>query len=179
MTVTKKRLVKPKMKKKLSSRVGVRAQEAAPGAKPVKAATPTQPVPKTPTIARNQYGYRVDSDVAIVLDELMAGGADKHTVAARIAKRFEGQTTRSGRPKPVSTIMNQVESQMKQRGFTIESMWKLVPPADGEIGPKPKRKVYPRRKTQAAATGSETKPATKKAVKPKPKPKPRATSTRK
>lgn len=102
--------------------------------------------------AKDPYGYRMGSDVQVVVEELLKGGADKHDVAQRILNRFGEQTTRSGKPKPVSTIMNQVLEQMLARGFVIKSTWTLAPPEDGVIGPRvPKAARPPRMPTAAAA----------------------------
>lgn len=104
---------------------------------------------------RNEYGLRPDSDVAIVLEEMVKGGADKHEVATRLTKRFENSTTKSGKPKPVSTVMNQVIHAFKERGFTVESTWKFLPPADGVLLPAKK----------STKTTSRAKPAAKSVAK--------------
>jgi hypothetical protein len=175
MVIAKKKLVKPKLKR--VARAGAHEGAATP---------PPTTQPTTETTAsgvksqteRNEYGYRVDSDVAIVLEEMMTGGEDKHAIAERLAKRFEGQTTKSGRPKPVSTVMNQVQSQMVQRGFTVESTWRLVPPENGVLQEAPKRtrtaavkSVKPKlRSSKPSSLGKlPVKTATRPIRKPKPK----------
>jgi hypothetical protein len=152
-----------------------------------KPSTVTAVVPETPVeevVEDEHYGFRPGSDVAIVLEELIRGGDNKHDVANRIARRLEDRRTKGGNPKPVSTVMNQVQSQMTARGFTVQSGWRLVPPVDGVLGPRPKRKVYakkkmaptikskvvmPPRKKVAVATDTPDQPK-RRPVKPKPKP---------
>jgi hypothetical protein len=141
MTTTKLR-VKPRSKKKMSP-TRAHVQESIPRL------APSQPTPEPsqeegiPLDGRDAYGFRLGSDVSVVLEQLMTGGASKREVASRISKLFAGQQTRGGKPKPVSTIMNQVEGQMKARGFRVESNWRLVAPEDGIISPKPVRAKKP------------------------------------
>lgn len=87
--------------------------------------------------AVDKYGFKMTSDAHIVIEFLMAGGASKHEIARKLEERFDGILTRTGFPKPITTIMNQVENTMLSRGYRVESHWRLVPPADGAIGPRP------------------------------------------
>lgn len=134
----------------------------------------------SPTPDRDEYGYRRGSDVSVVLDELLKGGTDKHDVARRISARFQGRTTRGGKQKPISTVMNQIQNEMVKRGFRVQSSWKLLPPANGVVLPRPART---RKATQNAAeattptsadttkhhSGSTPQKPTQRRIKPKPR----------
>jgi hypothetical protein len=164
VTVVKKRPVKPKLKPKMKRGSAPARASAAAAA----AATTTVTSASTTEVERNQWGYRVDSDVAVVLEEMMAGGPDKHSIAMRLAERFKEHKTKTGASKPVSTVMNQVQKHMLARGFTIESTWRLVPPADGVLKDAPRRTRKPSTKKTSGKT-APTPSGPKKLVKPKPK----------
>jgi hypothetical protein len=92
------------------------------------------------TAERDEWGITAGTDQSIILEEMIKGGADKHAIIERCNERFAGQTTSGGKPKPVSTVVNQLIHAMTARGFTVESTWRFVPPADGKLKPAAPRK---------------------------------------
>lgn len=181
MSVTKKRAVKSRSKRTLSTaHAATRTQEKLP--------IPAEDAPaKEGSSVNDPYGFRKGSDISVVLAELLKGGESKHHVATRISEVFEGRQTKGGNPKPVSTVMNQVENLMRARGFQVESSWKLVPPANGIIAKPPRARKARARKPVQKAAGNTNNAATKmakangpsslqKPSQPRVKPKPRRRS---
>lgn len=83
------------------------------------------------------YGvnFREDSDLAIVWEEVQKGGSSRREVAENCRKRFEGRTTASGKPKPVSTLLNQVVSRALASGYVIKESWQIVPGTASDENP--------------------------------------------
>lgn len=120
-----------------------------------KAAAPAKA--PTPKVVRNEFGIAADSDQARVLAKMIEGGVDKHEVIVRCDEMFAGEVTSGGKPKPSSTIMNQLIRSLSARGFTVVSEWKFIPPVGG-LTPAP-RKL----RASAPKTG-DTKASPKKAL---------------
>lgn len=76
-----------------------------------------------------QHGFRVGSDSAIIVDLLVAGGLDRQDINEKVAAAINPMT-RSGRQKNIPSLISGLLARLEQRGYHIESSWRLVPPAD-------------------------------------------------
>lgn len=76
-----------------------------------------------------QHGFRVGSDSAIIVDLLVAGGVDRQDINEKVAEAINPMT-RSGRQKNIPSLISGLLARLEQRGYHIESSWRLVPPAD-------------------------------------------------
>lgn len=130
-------------------------------------------------LPRDELGYALGSDMHVAVQELLKGGEDRREISDRVAKAFGKQLTRNGRPKPVSTIINNALRQLTRRGYRIEASWKLVPPEDGFIVPRRNPGRPPRKPADATEQagvgmgGGQAIPTRQKASKRVLKPKPR------
>jgi hypothetical protein len=77
----------------------------------------------------NPHGFTVGSDQAIIVDAMVAGGADRVDVANKALKKLPEKTTRDGNEKNVSSLMSALIKRLLGEGYKIESNWRLVPPA--------------------------------------------------
>lgn len=126
MAILKKKTATLPMKK-----AGVAKSAPAKKTPMKKAASPkVASVPKE-VIERNEWGIATSSDQARVLAQMIEGGVDKHSVIVRCDEMFNGEVTSGGKPKPSSTIMNQLIRGLTQRGFTVQASWKFIPPENG------------------------------------------------
>lgn len=125
-----------------------------------KAATKTvaAKAAKTPT-ARNELGFKVGSDLQIAYDEMVKGAVDRRAMHHHLVEVFKDRKTATGGNKPISTIMNQVETRARLNGYRIESSWKLVGP---EGGVQDLKTEYTQQKKDEASTLPPTMPLTKK-----------------
>lgn len=85
------------------------------------------PPPKMPTM--NEHGLMIGGDSALVVDAMIEGGSDRHDVASKALSKMGTTTTRSGRQKNISSMMSALIAKMEAKGYTVESTWRLVPPA--------------------------------------------------
>jgi hypothetical protein len=131
------------------------------GVKPSTSKAPATPAKKT-AVERNEYGITVGSDQDIILREMIAGGADKHEIIERCNVLFAGRTTSGGKPKPVSTVVNQLIHAMRAKGFKVESTWRIIPPAEGVQKPSAPARSMTKKDTAAPTKGLVRLPATKK-----------------
>jgi hypothetical protein len=76
-----------------------------------------------------KHGFRVGSDSAIIVDLLVAGGLDRQDINEKVAAAIN-PVTRSGRNKNIPSLISGLLARLEERGYTIESSWRLVPPAD-------------------------------------------------
>ena len=74
------------------------------------------------------YGYKVGSDMAIIAEVMVAGGADRQDVSEKALKALPQQTTRSGTPKNISSLISAMLRRFQEEGYVVESHWRLVPP---------------------------------------------------
>jgi hypothetical protein len=73
----------------------------------------------------------------------------------RLEGILAGRTTRSGRTKPVSTIINHVLNRALTHGYVVESYWRLVPARDArqpeqstqDVREGPPQKILKRRRS--------------------------------
>lgn len=100
-----------------------------PAATEPAAAKPKRVHPRTSH--RNEYGIAIGSDQEAVLNEMIVGGADKHEIVERCNRLFAGRLTSGGKPKAITTVVNQVIRRMTEKGFVVESYWRIVPPSVG------------------------------------------------
>lgn len=73
------------------------------------------------------HGFRVGSDSAIIVDILVQGGLDRQDINDKVAAAINTQT-RSGRQKNIPSLISGLLARLEQRGYHIESSWKVVPP---------------------------------------------------
>lgn len=100
---------------------------------PAKASKATATKKESIERERDEHGITAGTDQSIILAEMVQGGESKHAIIERCNTLFDGKVTTGGKPKPISTIVNQLVHLMAARGYTIESTWKLVPPAPGTV----------------------------------------------
>jgi hypothetical protein len=108
-------------------------------------------------------GTTIGTQSWVIATEMAAGGEGKGEVIDRIKARVP-ETTRSGTPNPIAQRVNTVLTQLRQKGWTVEESWKLVPPAEGEA---PKPKAPAKKPAKKAASKTKKAPAKKTAAKPK------------
>jgi hypothetical protein len=104
----------------------VRGRKAAPvkrGRKPAATNNRTNR-----TAGYDEHGFVNGTDSSILVEELIAGGVDRGEIAARALERME-PTTRSGQPKNLSSLTTNLLAKLSEKGYTVESSWRLVPPA--------------------------------------------------
>lgn len=70
------------------------------------------------------------TDMRTALEEIIKGGGSRGDVASRLTEMWKEHPTRTGREKPVSTIINHVVRRALANGYVIEQQWRLVK-ADG------------------------------------------------
>lgn len=66
-----------------------------------------------------------DSDLSMALREMITGGTSRQEVLHRVRANLEQSTTRNGRTKPASTIMNHALNRAEAHGYRVVSTWKL------------------------------------------------------
>lgn len=83
---------------------------------------------KRKTKGMTAHGFRVGSDSAIIVDILVQGGMDRQDINDKVAAAIE-PLTRSGRPKNIPSLISGLLARLEERGYKIESSWRLIPPA--------------------------------------------------
>lgn len=84
---------------------------------------------KRKTKGMTAHGFRVGSDSAIIVDILVQGGMDRQDINDKVAVAIE-PLTRSGRPKNIPSLISGLLARLEERGYKIESSWRLLPPSD-------------------------------------------------
>ena len=103
------------------------ASTPAPVKTPRKKVTPA-PAPVTTSEREfNDHGFVVGTDSAVISEALVSGGASRKEVNAKIAEVIAG-TTRNGSPKNIPALVAGILSRMIDRGYVVESSYRLVPP---------------------------------------------------
>ena len=123
-----------------------------------------------------------DSDLALAMREMLKGGVTRGEVMHRVKELLAGQPTRTGREKPVSTIMNHALNRATAHGYVVQESWQLVPVA-GYVEPvreaKAKLGPPPRKAAKKVAAPAQPAPVARKAVrKPAPAAAPVPTATK-
>jgi hypothetical protein len=85
-----------------------------------------------------EHGFRVGSDSAQIVDILVAGGLDRQDINEKVADAI-GTQTKSGRTKNIPSLISGLLSRLEDRGYHIESSWKVIPPVPSKKGRKPKK----------------------------------------
>lgn len=75
------------------------------------------------------HGFRVGSDSAIIVDILVQGGMDRQDINDKVAAAID-PLTRSGRPKNIPSLISGLLARLEDRGYKIESSWRLIAPSD-------------------------------------------------
>lgn len=76
----------------------------------------------------NEHGLVKGSEGAVIMDALLEGGADRIDVNAKVLKALGKKTTVHGNTPNVSSLIANLLRRMKEKGYTIDSHWVLVPP---------------------------------------------------
>lgn len=76
----------------------------------------------------NEHGFRVGSDLAHIVDAMVEGGADRREVVAN-ARASINSLTSSGSEKNISSAITTLLPKLEERGYVVESFWRLVPPS--------------------------------------------------
>lgn len=77
----------------------------------------------------NIHGYRVGTDSAIIVDELIKGGKGRTEVTERIAKKLPSTETRGGQSKNIPSLISGLLARLEEGGYKVEQSWVVVPPA--------------------------------------------------
>lgn len=77
----------------------------------------------------NSHGFRNGSDSAMIVDLMVAGGLDRQDINDKVGATID-PNTRSGRQKNIPSLISGLLARLEERGYRIESSWRLVPPSD-------------------------------------------------
>lgn len=77
----------------------------------------------------NSHGFRNGSDSAIIVDIMVEGGLDRQDINDKVAAAINA-LTRSGRQKNIPSLISGLLARLDERGYKIESSWRLVPPTE-------------------------------------------------
>lgn len=80
-----------------------------------------------------EHGFRNGSDSAIIVGILIDGGLDRQDINERVAKAINPQT-KSGRTKNIPSLISGLLARLEERGYYIESSWRLVAPKASDQG---------------------------------------------
>lgn len=83
------------------------------------------------------HGFRVGSDSAKIVDILVAGGLDRQDINEKVAEAI-GTETKSGRTKNIPSLISGLLARLEERGYHIESSWRVVPPVPSKRSRKAK-----------------------------------------
>jgi hypothetical protein len=101
---------------------------------------------------RNEHGYVVGTDMALISDMLVAGGETRGEVTDRIRGSIE-PTTRGGQPKNVSSLVSMAIKELTARGYTQEATWRFIPPVASSDSGRKSTAAPAAKKTARRATG--------------------------
>lgn len=147
--------------------------DAAPAKRAKKAAAPTKAVKTTKQVAKkpqkkaapasvptqrtgreyDEHGFVIGSDSSRIASIMLEGGESRSEINEKIATALAGPT-RYGNDKNVSSLVSGLLGRLKEKGYTVESSWRLVPPSSN--GSQKPAKVL---------TGSGTTPKAKRPAK--------------
>lgn len=77
----------------------------------------------------NAHGFRNGSDSAKIVDIMVEGGLDRQDINDKVAEVIDPHT-RSGRQKNIPSLISGLLARLEERGYKIESSWRLIPPSD-------------------------------------------------
>lgn len=132
-----------------------------------KAETITAPAPRQ----KDQFGFMEGTDSSIAAHALAEGGADRVTIYDKIRDQIEsnsesGLQTRNGTEKNIPNLVATVLKQMRDRGWVVESTWRVV--LDPDFVPEGEDAAEEPAEAPESAEEPETEPED---VEPAPKPK--------
>lgn len=76
----------------------------------------------------DEHGFVVGSDSSKIAAILLEGGSGRAEVNEKIAAAI-ASPTRYGNDKNVSSLVSGLLARLKERGYTVEQTWKVVPPS--------------------------------------------------
>lgn len=79
----------------------------------------------------NRHGFRSWSDSAKIVDIMLEGGLDRQDINEKVAQAI-GPKTRSGCDKNIPSLVSGLLSRLVERGYTVESSWRIIEPPDLE-----------------------------------------------
>lgn len=77
----------------------------------------------------NEHGFRIGSDSAVIVDIMLKGALDRQDVNDKVAEAIELKT-RNGNRKNIPSLVSGLLGRLEERGYYIESYWRLVPPEE-------------------------------------------------
>jgi hypothetical protein len=90
------------------------------------------PKVKAEPLGFDEFGYRNGSDASIAAHILVEGGRSRSEINERVAQAIKEANgsllTRTGSEKVIPTIVGNVVMRLREKGYKIESAWRLVPP---------------------------------------------------
>jgi hypothetical protein len=78
-------------------------------------------------------GFATGTDSQYIAETLMEGGESRQEIIETLREELDTET-RNGTEKPVANLVSGIVNKMLERGFTIESSYRLVPPVKGARG---------------------------------------------
>jgi hypothetical protein len=80
---------------------------------------------------KDEFGFMEGTDSSIAAHALVEGGFDRVSIYNTIRDRIEhnstnGLTTRNGTDKNIPNLVATVVKQMRNRGYVVESSWRMV-----------------------------------------------------
>lgn len=83
-------------------------------------------------------GFAIGTDSHIIAEALVEGGESRQDIIEYLRENMNTET-RNGTEKPVANLVSAIINKMLDRGFTVESSYRLVPPVASVKGSR-KRK---------------------------------------
>ena len=96
----------------------------------------------------NEHGFVKGSDSEKIVDILLAGGSDRADMNSKVLKAMGNRKSRNGTPMNTSSLIANIIKRLRDKGYTIESTWVLVPPT-------PASKAAATRRAKKAAAAAE------------------------
>lgn len=95
---------------------------------PVKAAAKKAPAtPRAEWREYDEHGFVIGTASSTIAALLVAGGESRNDINARVAEAI-GTVSRTGEQKNVPAIVSGMIHKLLERGYTVESSYRLVPP---------------------------------------------------
>lgn len=150
------------------------AAKAAPAKAPARKTNPAKSAPASKTVMDKEarprvydpHNYVENSDSSIIANCLVEGGESRSTVNEEITERItntNGILTRGGKPKNIASLTSSIMKQLVQeRGYTVESSFRLIPPP--EVAAELKKKAAAEKRAATRAANGSTRPARKKSA---------------
>jgi hypothetical protein len=129
---------KPKRKTRVV--VGRKTPKQAAAEAAAKASEPTvvEPKPskrKRPIKGLDAHGFRENSDSALIVSIMLAGGVDRQEINEKVRAALSQEPyslyTRGGKEKNIPSLISGLLSRLAEQGYVERSEWKLVAPKRG------------------------------------------------